>query len=160
MCYVMGVKMIVDKIENLYLYKAYLPDSDELVRYFKSKPAMGEKKEVVKGSYVFTPFVFASEASENKRWEIHRNHFDIHVAINKKECIEWIPVGKLSNPIEYNKEVDVEFFADPAVGSKIILEEGYFALVTPSDAHKPSVLADGVNGGVKAVIKANAKFLP
>jgi YhcH/YjgK/YiaL family protein len=147
--------MIVDKVGNLRRYAALFPKADILADFFEKAPGLTEGAEVRLEGFTFTPFAFKTGPSKEKRWEIHREHIDIHVAVAGRECIEWIPVRKLNSPAEYVAETDVELFADTIAGTELILEEGYFALLEPGDAHKPSVAAKGLAGGVKAVIKAD-----
>jgi beta-galactosidase beta subunit len=59
----------------------------------------------------------------------------------------------LKNSSEYKPDLDVEFFADNIRGSTVMLEQGYFCICMPEDAHKPSVSEDDA-GGIKALIKA------
>jgi YhcH/YjgK/YiaL family protein len=149
--------MIVDKLENIGKYASVLKDADKLSAFFASNPTLveGTTVEVPDTSYEFGPFRFESELSEEKRWEIHHTQNDIHIAVKGREVVGWIPVDLLSESVGYTEDIDCEFFTDDIVGSDILLEEGWFLLVEPKDAHKPSVKALGVDGGVKIVIKAD-----
>jgi YhcH/YjgK/YiaL family protein len=147
--------VIVDKTENLWRYASLFPNSEALAEFFKASQ-LKEGETVSLPGFEFSPFRFNSEPSDGKKWEIHRRHIDIHAAVSGREAIEWIPASLLKKPIEYNAELDVEFFSDTSKGTTLVLEEGWFAFLEPFDAHKPSVKADGVDGGVKAVVKADA----
>lgn len=66
----------------------------------------------------------------------------------------WIPAHHITSSVEYVAEKDVEFFANLDEGSRILMEEGYFCLVMPEDAHKPALAPGDVSRpGRKAVIK-------
>lgn len=151
--------MVVDKIENFGRYKSLLKNSEELIEFFKNNPTLSEQEEITLGDYVFTPFRFESGDSAEKRWEIHRYNIDIHIAIENREAIEWIPVTELKQSEEVWEDPDCEFFADKVKGTELILEPGYFAILLPQDAHKPSIKTDKTNGGLKTVIKADATYV-
>ena len=152
--------MIVDKIENIGCYEKLVKDSGKIVEFFKKNSldsiAQAKEKLSVPGTgYSFGPYEIGSGASEEKRWEIHREHIDIHIVLKGKEYIEWLPVEFLKKSAEYKSDLDVEFFADTIKGSSVRLEPGYFCLCLPEDAHKPSISGEGA-GGIKTLIKAEA----
>jgi YhcH/YjgK/YiaL family protein len=153
--------MIVDKINNIGCYEKLVKDSGKIAEFFKSNSldsiAQAKDKLSIEGTgYSFAPYEIGSGASQEKKWEIHRQHIDIHIVLKGKEYVEWLPVEFLKNSIEYNCGLDVEFFADTVKGSTVIIEPGYFCLCLPQDAHKPSVSGESA-GGIKALIKAEVQ---
>jgi YhcH/YjgK/YiaL family protein len=150
--------MIVDKIQNIGRYIKLVKNADKIADYFSETAldsiAQAKEKISVPGTgYTFGPYEIKAVPSEEKRWEIHRDHIDIHIVLHGKEYIEWLPAGYLKNSVEYKADVDVEFFSDGLKGSSVLLESGYFCLCMPEDAHKPSISGDGTYG-VKTLIKA------
>lgn len=152
--------MIIDRIGNIGRYEKLVKDSGKIAGFFKdnSPDSIARAKEQlsIEGTeYSFGPYEIGSGASEEKKWEIHREHIDIHVILKGREYIEWLPAEFLKNSLEYKSDLDVEFFADNIRGSIVMLEAGYFCICLPEDAHKPSVSGEGA-GGVKTLIKAEA----
>ena len=79
---------------------------------------------------------------------------DIHIDIQGSEEVEWIPAQHITQSREYVAERDVEFFMDEIVGSRVLVEPGYFCLVMPEDAHKPALAQNDVQKkGRKSVVK-------
>ena len=69
--------------------------------------------------------------------------------------MEWTPAHNITNSREYVAERDVEFSTDTYVGSRVLVEEGYFCLVMPEYAHKPALaLKDEKAKERKIVVKA------
>ncbi|GHV68661.1 hypothetical protein AGMMS49928_08740 [Spirochaetia bacterium] len=151
--------MIVDRIKNIGRYGKLIKDADKLEAFFQKASldslAAGQKITVEGTGYSFGPYEFETQPSAEKRWEIHRDHIDIHIVLQGKEAIEWIPVSSLKNSAEYIADTDVEFFSDTTVGSLILVDAGFFVICLPEDAHKPSVKAEGYTGK-KTLIKADA----
>lgn len=153
--------MIVDKIQNFERYVKLVKGGEKIAKYFVNNNALTsfaqtKEKLLIPGTdYSFFPYEIETGNPEEKRWEIHRKHIDIHIVLKGKEYIEWLPVELLKKPTEYKSDLDVEFFADTVKGSSVMLELGYFCLCMPEDAHKPSIKGDGA-GGIKILIKAIA----
>jgi len=152
--------MIIDKIENIDRYEKLIKNSGKIDAFFKNKSldsiAQIKEKFSIEGTeYSFSPIEIGNGAPEEKKWEIHHRHIDIHIVLKGKEYFEWLPAESLKNSLEYKAEKDVEFFSDIIKGSTVTIEPGYFCICLPQDAHKPSVSGEGA-GGIKAVIKTDA----
>jgi YhcH/YjgK/YiaL family protein len=152
--------MIVDKIQNIGRYIKLVKNADKIADYFKENAldaiAQAKEKISIAGTeYTFSPYEIKAVPSKEKRWEIHRDHIDIHIVLIGKEYVEWLPAEYLKNSIEYKTDADVEFFSDSLKGSPVLLEPGYFCLCMPEDAHKPSISGDGTYG-IKTLVKAAA----
>ncbi|MCL2058220.1 MAG: YhcH/YjgK/YiaL family protein [Oscillospiraceae bacterium] len=150
--------MIVDKLENIGRYKNIIPNCEGLASFFsKGLTGLPSERTKIEGSpYVYSPFKYTTKLPETARWETHHTHMDIHVVIKGAEILDWIPAKHVTQSVEYVAERDVEFFSDTVKGSQVLVEEGYFALVMPEDAHKPAIANGEPAEGVKCVFKGDA----
>ena len=148
--------MIVDAIKNINRYPEIIKGCDAVKNFFDENPPQslqtGKKYEIAGLPGNFSPVQMEPKLFTEKQWEGHRLHGDIHFVIRGKECLYWIPLSNLKEPVTYNSEADVEFYADQAEGSGIVIEAGYFIYFTPEDIHKPIIAEHGCNG-IKLLIK-------
>ncbi len=149
--------MIVDRLENISRYALMIKECAQLDKFFQEHTL----KQLQPGRYhpentklIITVFDYMTKIGSETRWETHHAHMDIHIVINGCEEVEWVPAQHITESIEYVQERDVEFFADKTVGSRVKVEEGYFCLVMPEDAHKPALAPnDQQHQGRKIVVK-------
>ena len=149
--------MIVDKLENISRYALMIKDCDKLDAFLKAHPItqLEPGRYPIEGSaLVVGVFDDESKIGSKTPWETHHTHMDIHIDIQGSEEVEWIPAQHITQSREYVAERDVEFFMDETVGSRVLVEPGYFCLVMPEDAHKPALAQNDVQKkGRKSVIK-------
>ena len=87
------------------------------------------------------------------------DRMDIHIVIKGCEEVEWTPAQHVIQSREYVAERDVEFFTDERVGCRVLVEEGFFCLVMPEDAHKPALAPnDEQRKGRKIVVKVEVMY--
>ncbi|MEG0743013.1 MAG: YhcH/YjgK/YiaL family protein [Clostridia bacterium] len=153
--------MIIDRIENLGRYALIIKDCDKLVKFFEENPVKTLEPiryELKNSDLTVGVFDYETKIGSKTRWETHHTHMDIHVIVTGREELAWIPAQHITQSQEYVAERDVEFFTDGAEGSLVLVEEGYFALVMPEDAHKPALAPkDEQRKGRKAVIKVEVR---
>ena len=152
--------MIIDKLENLGRYGSIIEDCDQLSAFF-SKGLEGlpsEETKIKDSCYTFSPFSYTPKLPQDAKWETHHTHLDMHIILKGAERFDWIPAQHVCHSIEYVEERDVEFFSDQAAGSSVMVEEGYFVLVMPEDAHKPAI-STGItySENIKIVLKGNVQ---
>jgi YhcH/YjgK/YiaL family protein len=153
--------MVIDKLENIGRYAAFVKDAALLEDFFRTHSISALAKiggvAAVDGTdYEIVPTRMAPKPAEEREWEGHRRFTDLHITLEGRECLRWIPLSLLSVPKTYNEQADVEFYADTAEGMPVQVEAGYFVMFLPEDYHKP-LLAERGCGGVKALLKAPAK---
>ena len=93
---------------------------------------------------------------EKARWEAHHNVVDIHLVIKGKENIGIGPVEGAAVVQAYIPERDVGFYN--ATGKFYLAEPGTFFIISPKEAHSPSMRAEGSDTSRKIVIKV--KYVP
>ena len=86
-----------------------------------------------------------------KRVEAHRDYLDIHYCLEGSEGIGYANVDTLTPVMEYNAEKDYIHLEGNV--NKSILDEGYFCIVYPEDAHTPGMLGNFGTQVKKAVVK-------
>ena len=149
--------MIIDKLENISRYALMIKDCKELEQFLNTHSL----KELVPGRYtpegtglIINVFDYETKIGSKTPWETHHSHMDIHIVIKGCEEVEWTPAQHVVQSREYVAERDVEFFTDERVGCRVLVEEGFFCLVMPEDAHKPALAPnDEQRKGRKIVVK-------
>ena len=82
---------------------------------------------------------YDSKEPDAARFEAHRDYVDIQYVVEGMESIEIAAVTAVTVTESYDPERDVEFYAEPEAAAKFVLTDGSYAILYPSDAHKPGV---------------------
>ena len=82
---------------------------------------------------------YDSKEPDAVRFEAHRDYVDIQYVVEGLESIEIAAVTAMTVTENYDPERDVEFYAEPEVAAKFVLTDGSYAILYPTDAHKPGV---------------------
>lgn len=130
--------MIFDTIDNLRKYAAFDSRFDSIADFIEKN----NLKEIENGGYEVCDGVKVNiseyEPSKGGDFEAHREYHDLQYAITGGETIEIIPTRCGLSSKGY--QPDAEFFPSGSCEStKIALEEGTFAFLTPDDAHRPCI---------------------
>ena len=146
--------MIIDKLQNAYLYYGidekiatalkYLENTD-LYKFQNGKYEIeGDDIFVIAQDYHTKPL------SEGK-FEAHRNYIDIQYIIKGTEKMGYTNIHKLKSATEYDEEKDIIFFEGE--GDFVTVEEGFFTIFAPEDAHMPGIESKTSDYVKKAVVK-------
>jgi biofilm protein TabA len=87
------------------------------------------------------------------RFEAHRKYLDIQYVAAGSERILHLPTELVEVETPYSDAGDVVFFKEPGVSSSLLLRPGQFAVLYPTDAHKPGCMAGGRERVKKVVVK-------
>ena len=87
------------------------------------------------------------------KYESHRKYIDIQYMIKGHEKIGVTNISNCKSSIEYDRERDLEFYDIKSREEFYSLEEGYFQIFYPHDAHKPSIAMDEPTMVKKVVVK-------
>lgn len=91
---------------------------------------------------------------EDQIVEIHRDYIDIHVLLEGKERIGWLPSEKLEIlKVPFEEDTDFAFYTDKP-SAYVDLEPGDFAIVYPEDGHSP-IIGNGKIRKLVVKIKRN-----
>ena len=142
--------MIFDKLEKLRQYDVV---SDKVLNFLfnldENKPA---------GHYEIDDEAFANidiyETKEHSACfpEAHKRYIDIQLLLSGTERLDFSNISELTIKDEYDEERDIILFENPDTINTIYLKKGFFALLYPSDAHRPQMKAFEDSETVKKVV--------
>jgi YhcH/YjgK/YiaL family protein len=146
--------MILDKIQNAYLYSTINPLLAEGLKFITEN----NFAQIEPGKFFLKDQLLYAMVQEYEtkplaecKPEAHRTYTDIQFMVSGEELIG-IQTLEDQEPTEpYSKEKDVEFFSKG--GFEFNLKEGYFAIFFPDDIHQPCIMIDGPSPVKKVVVK-------
>lgn len=147
--------MILGDLESCAAYAELLPGMRSALDYLRGwDPATPDGRHAIDGERVFA-LVSAYETgpATERRFEAHRAHVDVQWVAAGTERILHAPLPGLAVQTAYDEAGDIEFFADPAASSSLLLPAGGVAVFFPRDAHKPGCMAGGRHTVRKVVVK-------
>lgn len=148
--------MILDKLENSSIY---FPLNS---RFEKAFAFLAENKleELIDGRYeidgedLFAVVMsYKTHPIEQVEWEAHKKYLDIQYVVKGKEIMGWTPENQLKTLKPYSDEKDVVFFNETTSWTEANMYDSYFAIVYPSDAHKPGCILREPTIVKKVVVK-------
>lgn len=146
--------MIIDRIENFYLYEGLNPLFPEVSKYLSSVDLQSHSlgKDILIPDKLYANF----EKCEGKLppkavVETHNQKIDIQIPLGCSETMGFISRSQLSDAT-YNEECDVTFYPDAPL-LYFTVPSGYFVIFFPSDGHAPCISDDTIH---KVVFKVQA----
>jgi len=139
--------MIFGKISDMPQFYAVCPQLEPIYVFLTKQPL----KEIATGDYVLVPdsvkggvSSYETKEREGRHLEAHRKYADVQVMFQGCEIIEWAHMSDCNKVVseEFSKGGDIGFYEDPARLTSLMLDEGFFVLLNPEDAHKPCLKAD------------------
>lgn len=147
--------MILDTHDNLHRYTGIFRDVDPRpffawLKVCRDVPP-GQRVDFA-GDKLFAKTLRQDTGNRDAfRWETHREYVDLQYILGGGEVIEWAPVARLAADGSYDAKTDLQFHAPAAADETLVMSNGLFVFLFPTDGHKPSV-ADGTNRHVHKVI--------
>ena len=154
--------MILDTHDNLYRYAGIFRDVDPqplfdwLIACRDVPP--GQKTDFAGDKLFAKTLRQDTGARDDFKWETHREYIDLQYILGGGEIIEWAPAAKLTADVAYDEKTDFQFYAPAAADESLVMSDGLFVFLFPTDGHKPLV-ADGTNRFVHKVIAKIHKSL-
>ena len=147
--------MIYDNIKNYKLYTGLGPDFKEAFDFivnnnnFKKSPP--GRYDMNNGLYYMIQNYETKPESEGF-FETHRKYIDLQYVLSGKERHDFAHFSALELKTPYDAEKDILVYGGK--GCTLILEEGFFVVYYPEDAHMPN-LRTGVDSQkmIKMVVK-------
>jgi len=149
--------MILDKIENAQTYKSLGGNFARAFNVITSTDfsKLPDGRHDVDGDDLF--FIvnrYQTKPLEECRLETHKKYADIQYMISGEEIFGYCPLSeKLECVQEYDKETDLEFFAQTPNDLHINFGSGMFIIAFPEDAHMPCAELRGIKDIFKIVFK-------
>lgn len=145
--------MIIDHIRNAHLYSFLGRDYIAAFEFLKGYEAGDvEKADIaIDADRIFAkqrPYM--TKPALECRYEAHKRYADIHFVAGGSEIIGYSHIERLE-VLYYDAEKDMVSLAGN--GDFITLEEGYFMICMPEDAHMPCVAVNGPAICNKVIVK-------
>lgn len=146
--------MIIDNISNSSRYENN-ENWKKVFDYLKTVDVNTPDGEYeIDGKAIFAVVVsYKSKSYTEGVLEAHKKYYDVHFIRSGREKIYVTSVDSCEVIQEYDEEKDFMLF-DKDVKQKTVttLEKGDFCVVSPDEAHAPSIRAGGVSEDVKKVV--------
>lgn len=147
--------MIIDKIENLGMYRGLNPLFDAVIRFMEDNDLqrLENGKHLIQGARLFVNIQDAQGKTVDEAViEYHKKMIDIQIPLNKPETYGYTPVADLPEA-DFNVEKDIAKIPGVRARSYVTANPGEFAMFFPQDGHAPCI-ADGSLH--KAIFKVEA----
>lgn len=147
--------MIIDKIENLGMYRGLNPLFDAVIRFMEDNDLqrLENGKHLIQDGRLFVNIQDAQgKTMDEAVIEYHKKMIDIQIPLNKPETYGYTPVADLPEA-DFNVEKDIAKIPGVRARSYVTANPGEFAMFFPQDGHAPCI-ADGSLH--KAIFKVEA----
>ncbi|MDR0730547.1 MAG: YhcH/YjgK/YiaL family protein [Treponema sp.] len=146
--------MILDRIENSKLYAGLGSDFKEAFEFIAAshfeKAAPG--RYVLKGDMYYTLQIYETRPEAEAFFEAHRAYIDLQYVVSGRERHDYANISALTIRDAYNAEKDLVVYDGKGCG--FVVNQGFFAVYFPEDAHMPNLRIDGnPEKMVKVVVK-------
>ena len=133
--------MIIDKIENLELYTAVVPEFAAIAKYLRET----DLASLEEGSYEVCPGVKCNVSeyepyAAGDKWEVHKKYADLHLVAVGGEKIDCACTLDGEGLGYYSEEDDFMFIDTCGDGiTTTNLKPGTFVYCAPHDGHRPGL---------------------
>lgn len=145
--------MIFDKLENVDTYVSISGGLAKGLWLLQETDfsALEQGKYTVDGDELYFMVQNYQSRPENETAEAHRKYIDIQYMVSGEELIGIGGLSDMTEEVEANPEKDYWLYHGPM--TKIRLNEGYFAVMFPQDAHAPGIAVNEPSPVKKIVVK-------
>lgn len=138
--------MILDSIENAYLYKGLNERIDKVLEIASTLKADTFKtgRQVIDGDNLFINYVsYETRPKEDSVSEAHVNYIDVMYMVEGCETIYVKPTRKLKKITkDYDPAIDALIAELDDDVTAVRLDEGMFCILFSDDSHAPACIAD------------------
>ena len=150
--------MIIDKLANASKYYCLGSGIERGLKYLQTTDlkSVACQKYIIDGDELWANVQqMQTKCPETTPWEIHKVYTDIQYVITGTERMDWANAEYFTGEDEYSSEADIQFgkVCATATGGNLIVNEGYFVIYTPDDAHKPALTTDTPKEIKKIIVK-------
>jgi len=96
---------------------------------------------------------YTTDPKDTRRFETHKDYFDIQFVVRGEEFIGIIPAAGLIKDGKYSEADDIQYYQTPPKHGGAVLRDGDFLIVPPEDAHRPNCMTDKSCTVRKIVVK-------
>ena len=148
--------MVLDKIENINLYKGLSKRLDTALNLLTTEDFVAKKDgkyEVDSDNIFYMVQRYETMPIEEGKFEAHRKYIDIQVVVSGSEIIGYAPIAALKTETDYSTDGDCELFNIPQKFTSLQMTKGMFSILWPKDGHMPCRIAEKSEPVCKVVIK-------
>lgn len=147
--------MIHDRVENLARYGAgdWWNSLCRVVSGLSDAEPEGER--ALGEGLLLRVLRYETKPPEKCRFEGHRRHIDIQFSLAGAEGIDVAGFAGAVEDGQYNAAGDAQFYRPMPSTASLKNAPGFFALLFPSDLHRPEMRVEGVEWVKKAVVKVD-----
>jgi YhcH/YjgK/YiaL family protein len=130
--------MILDRIDNVRFYQNLSPNLKIALDYIKNLKVVDLKpgKINLANGVSVTSFIYMGKDISNVKFESHRTHLDLEYIVKGVELVQIAHPDLLRLKEAYDPSKDVKYYHDAETYNQFKLNEGYFVIYYPDDAHK------------------------
>lgn len=146
--------MIIDKIENAYLYNNISERINKSFEYIRTTDLknLPTGKYLIDGENIFALVSeYQTKPESEGKLEAHRKYIDVQFVISGEELMGYAPLDGQKVLDSYKEENDIVFYTGDK--SFIKVSEGMFAIFFPEDVHMPGISTGNISDVKKLVIK-------
>jgi len=146
--------MIIDKLDNAYLYRNLGERINKAFDYIAKTDLKNLQpgKYEIDGENIFALISeYQTKPESEGRLEAHRKYIDVQFVISGEELMGYSPLENQSILEPYKEENDIIFFRGEKSFTKV--SSGMFAIFFPADVHMPGISINESAYVKKLVIK-------
>ena len=147
--------MIFDTVKNMDYYVKMMPQLEEIKKFTLDFMAgkMENKRYDLDGDNLFvSPATYFPKSHEGAEYESHVQYADVQVVVKGREYIGVAPLEDCTVTKPFADGGDIAFYTSEK-GSLCLVEEGYFLVLYPQDAHMPCLKVEDGEEVTKLVFK-------
>jgi biofilm protein TabA len=148
--------MVIDKLENAYLYAGLSAKIEKGLGVLKDKKLSTKKdgRYDINGDNLYYIIQrYTTKPIKEGRLEAHKKYIDIQFAASGEEVIGHSLLGQLNIEKPYDEAKDVVFYKVPDEINTVKLSKGMFCILFPRDGHIPGCQLTGPCEVLKVVVK-------
>jgi biofilm protein TabA len=148
--------MVVDKLENAYLYaglSAKIKRGLDVLKGEKLSAKKDGRYDVDGDNLYYVIQRYTTKPIKEGRLEAHKKYIDIQFAAEGEEVVGHSMLGQLNIDKPYDEVKDVVFYEVPEKINTIKLSKGMFCILFPQDGHIPCCQLAGPSTILKIVVK-------
>lgn len=96
---------------------------------------------------------YTTDPEETRKFETHRDYFDIQFVVKGEEFIGIVPAAGLIPNGTYDPSTDIQYYQNPPKHGGAVLRDSDFVIIPPHDAHRPNCQVMGPSLVRKIVVK-------
>ncbi len=147
--------MIFDTVKNMDYYSSVMPELPEIQKFvldFMAGKCENRRYDLNGDKLFVSPSTYVAKSIDGAEYESHKKYADVQVVVKGHEYIGVAPLEDCTVTKPFADGGDIAFYTSEK-GSLTLLEEGYFLVLFPQDAHMPCIKVNDNEEVTKLVFK-------